>query len=103
VARYKTKLPPKTAQKKSFNPLWLVLTGVGLIALALWAILGAGSRSKTTIEVTGAPSLKVDQEVLNYGDVQLGKTVQATVRVTNVGDQTLRFTEAPYVEVLEGC
>jgi hypothetical protein len=103
VARYKTKIPPQSAKTNHLTPLWLVLAGVGLIAVALWAILGANSRHKATIEVTGAPRLKLEQDTYNYGDVQLGKTVQTTVRVTNVGDQTLRFTEAPYVEVLEGC
>jgi len=103
MARYKTKIPPRTAKKNSRTPLGLVLAGVGLLAVALWALLGANGRRGPTIEVTGAPALRVDQEVLDYGDVQLGQTVQAAVRVTNVGDQTLRFTEAPYVEVREGC
>ena len=33
----------------------------------------------------------------------LGKTVQVDFKLTNVGDQPLTFTEAPYVEVVEGC
>jgi hypothetical protein len=102
LARPKTRASQRKAQN-SF-PVWLIVAGgVILLAVAAWALLNRGG-NKTDIEVTGAPGIKVDQEVFDYGDVKLGeKPIRTVVRVTNVGDQTLRITEAPYVEVLEGC
>jgi hypothetical protein len=64
---------------------------------------GNSSGTKAAIEVNGAPSIKVDKEQVDLGDVKLGKTVEVTFKVTNVGDQTLRFQEQPYIEVVEGC
>jgi hypothetical protein len=29
--------------------------------------------------------------------------VEVSFQLTNVGDQALRFSKAPYIEVLEGC
>ncbi|MHB1449060.1 MAG: hypothetical protein ACYC6E_13025 [Bellilinea sp.] len=102
MARYKTKLRPK--QTKKSIPIWLIVTGIGLIAVAIWALLSSGGQDKVTVEVTGAPKIKVEQEVIDYGDVKLGgMPIRTVVKVTNVGDQPLRFKEAPYIEVLEGC
>ena len=55
-----------------------------------------------TIEVTGAPSLQVDNEKVDLGDVKLNQTVQVSFQLTNVGDETLRFVKQPYIEVVEG-
>ena len=55
------------------------------------------------VEVQGQPSLKVDNDQLDFGDVKLGQTVTAAFTLTNVGDQTLRITQEPYIQVLEGC
>lgn len=89
-------------QQNRWLPLIIVLSGGLLIALALW-----GLRDKPTpgaeIEVSGAPSLKADKESVNLGDVKLGKIVEASFQLTNVGDQTLRFSDEPYIEVVEGC
>ena len=54
-------------------------------------------------EVTGGPSLKVDKEKVDLGDMKLGSTAQVSFKITNVGDQPLRFSKAPYIEVKEGC
>jgi hypothetical protein len=45
----------------------------------------------------------VDKEQVDLGNIPLGQTVEVTFNVANVGDQQLRFTEAPYVELVEGC
>jgi hypothetical protein len=60
-------------------------------------------KSKAKLEVTGSPSLKVDQEKVDLGNVKLGRTVEVSFQLTNVGDQTLRFKEPPTIEVKEGC
>lgn len=102
MGRHKTKLRPKQV-KKSF-PLWLIISGLALVVVAIVALMATGGENKIDIEVTGAPKLKVEQDVYDYGDVKLGGVpIRTVVKVTNVGDQPLRFKEAPYIEVLEGC
>lgn len=90
---------------KRLIPLLLGLGGLVLLVaagLAIWA--GNNPKAgKTSIEVNGSPSLKVDKEKVDLGDVKLGKTVDVSFELTNVGDQPLRFSEAPYIEVKEGC
>ncbi len=65
---------------------------------------GAGAGAlQLTPEVTGAPKLRVDHETIDLGDVKLGDTVRVAFKLTNTGDQPLRFTGQPSVEVVEGC
>ena len=82
-------------QKKNFP--WLIAAlggGLLLIAAVLFARGGGGG---------GTPSIKVDQDKIDYGFVKFGENRQFTLQVTNTGDGTLRFKEQPYIEVLEGC
>jgi hypothetical protein len=39
----------------------------------------------------------------DFSDVKLGLTRSISLTVTNVGDEPLQFSEAPYIEVLEEC
>jgi hypothetical protein len=103
MPRYSTKLKPKTKEKQSFAPLWLVLASLVLVLIAAWAFFGNNTLAKSTVEVKGSPRVKVDNDVIDRGDVKLGMPIRDVVRVTNVGDKSLRFLEAPYVEVREGC
>ena len=103
MPRYNTKLKPKTKKKQSLAPLWLALAGLGLVLIAAWAFFGNNSQAKATVEVKGSPRVKVEKDVINRGDIKLGTPIRDDIRVTNVGDQPLRFVEAPYVEVKEGC
>ena len=85
-----------------------LLIGLGslvLIAVAAFAfwINRSGSTASFTPEVTGAPKLKADKNQVDLGDVKLGRTVAVSFEITNTGDQPLRFSEGPYVEVVEGC
>lgn len=103
MGRYKTKLPQRKQAKKTL-PIWLIIGGVGLILILSAVFLSGIGRDKAGIKVTGAPKIQVDQDIYDYGTVKLGGVpIRTVVQITNVGDQTLRFTEAPYVEVLEGC
>jgi len=84
-------------QKKSFPWVLLAFGGVLLIAaLFLFANQGGGDGG-------GAPSIAVDQQKIDYGDVKFGVNKTFAIKVTNTGDGTLRFKEGPYIEVLEGC
>jgi hypothetical protein len=91
--------------KKSNQALYLVLGGIVLVAVALFALWKSGQPDAPAvpIEVKGQPSLKVDQDRLDFGDVKLGQTVTASFVLTNVGDKNLRITSKPYIQVLEGC
>ncbi len=51
----------------------------------------------------GTPSITVDQQRIDFGDVKFNVPKTFAIRVTNTGDGTLRFTEKPYIQVLEGC
>lgn len=84
-------------------PGMLVLGGIVLIGLAVWAIWLRAAAPPVEVTVKGRPSLSVDKERIDFGDVPLGKWVQATFEVANVGDQPLRFREAPYIRVAAGC
>ena len=95
-------------QSRRNNLLLPLLAILGGIVLLLWGgyTLWDSSQSnsvKVPIEVTGSPSLKADQELVDLGDVKLNKTVTVSFQLSNVGDKTLRFSDQPYIEVLEGC
>jgi len=75
-----------------------------MVGLAFFILRGnQNSQPLAAIEVIGAPSLIADQEQVDLGEVKLGQTVKVSFRLTNVGDQPLRFSEQPYIEVVEGC
>jgi len=87
----------KQKQRRNFPWLFVALGG-GLLLLA--AILFA---NRSGGDGGGTPSLAVDQQRIDYGDVKFGVNKSFAIKVTNSGDGTLRFKEAPYIEVLEGC
>jgi cell division septal protein FtsQ len=93
----------KKRQQKRLQFILLIGGGLLLLAGILFAVFHNSKTVAATVEVAGSPSLKVDQEVVDLGNVTLGKVVEVTFQLTNVGDQSLRFSEAPYIEVIEGC
>lgn len=84
-------------------PWILVLGSALLLALVAWAISSRAAPPQVEVTVKGGPSLQVNKEMIDFGDVPLGMWVQATFEVANVGDQPLRFREAPYIRVVAGC
>ena len=99
----------KYRRQKRFPIFWVLAIG-GLLLVAGAILLsrpGGTSRGGTAtlapIQVQGQSSIRVDQQEINFGDVKLNVQKTFTITVTNVGDQPLRFTEAPYIEVVEGC
>ena len=82
-------------QRKKFPWLFVVLGGGLLLMVAiLFANQDGGS---------GTPSITADQQTIDYGDVKFGVEKSFAIQVTNNGNGTLRFNEAPYIEVVEGC
>ena len=87
----------KQRQKKGFPWVLLALGGVLVVAaIFLFANQSGGDGG-------GTPSVLVDQQYIDYGDVKFNTQKTFAVKVTNTGDGTLRFKEDPYIEVLEGC
>ncbi|MBI5943612.1 MAG: hypothetical protein HY864_04530 [Chloroflexi bacterium] len=82
-------------QSQKFSWIFLALGGVFIVlAVFLFARDGDGG---------GTPSIAVDQQQIDYGDVKFNVEKTFAIKVTNTGDGTLRFKEDPYVEVVEGC
>lgn len=92
---------PRAARR---SPLPIILLGsvliVGIAALLIWA---NQPMPAVPLEVSGAPSLKADRQVIDFGEVRLGQWVSTVFEIANVGDQALHFIEQPWVEVVEGC
>lgn len=94
----------KTSNKRTAVPVGVIaliaggLVLLGLVAVAIWnsvaGVQGTGG---------GKPSLSVDTEKIDLGDVPLGQTVSAAFTLTNTGDAPLRFSKAPYIQIAAGC
>ncbi len=88
-------------QRKQF-PWWLVITGVVFLVAAVWGLSSLkGSGNDDTSG--GTPVIAVDHQTIDFGDVRLNTNLTFSIKVTNTGDGNLRFTEVPYIEVLERC
>jgi hypothetical protein len=83
-------------KKKKFPWLILALGGVLVVIAAFFFTRQNGDGG-------GTPSIAVDQQKIDYGDVKFGVNKTFAIKVTNTGDGILRFKEDPYIEVLEGC
>jgi len=103
MSEHKNKKHLRHSRKNQLWPMILLLAGGVLLVIGAVSVLNKPSQPKATIEISGAPSLKVDREKVDLGNVKLGQTVEVKFQIMNVGDQTLRFSKAPYIEVLEGC
>ncbi len=89
-------------KKKSLVPL--VLSSIGAIFLILFfALQKANPATNTTGVGTTGPVLFVDRQQVDLGDQKLGTSVEVSFKITNTGDEPLKFAEAPYIEVKEGC
>jgi hypothetical protein len=86
-------------------PLLLIIGGLILLGGAIFGIWKAGQPTlvKLPVQVEGSPSLRVDRELVDFGDVPVEEFVSVTFNLSNIGDEDLRFQSVPYVEVVEGC
>jgi hypothetical protein len=81
-----------------------MLGGIVVLGLTIFfATRGPQAPANFAPAVTGSPKLVADREEVDVGDVPLGQTVEVSFEIANTGDKPLRFIEAPYVEVVEGC
>jgi hypothetical protein len=93
----------KAQPRHGLSPLLIILAGAVILIVTLILALQTSPSNPTTPEVTGTARLKSDKQKIDLGDVKLGTLVKTSFQLTNIGDQVLRFTKAPYVEIKEGC
>ncbi|MBC8505565.1 MAG: hypothetical protein H8D34_11940 [Chloroflexi bacterium] len=102
----KERIRERHRKKRQRNTLIALLAG-GLLLIVMGVMIGKDAwenrPDSSLIEVSGQPSLRVDQELIDYGDVKLNTNLTFDLVLTNVGDQALEIGETPYVEVKEGC
>jgi hypothetical protein len=83
-------------QRASFPWPLVALGGVLLLVAAFFLATRNGDGG-------GTPALSVDQQRIDYGFVRFGESRSFSIKVTNTGNGALRFSEDPYIEVVEGC
>lgn len=96
----------KRSRSSRDSGIWMItiLGGILLIAAALLALGNSGSQgTKVPVNVKGQPSLKVDKEKVDLGDMKFNTLANVSFTLVNEGDETLRFEKEPYIEVREGC
>jgi len=103
MSKSKSRRAASTARPPAWLGLGLMAGGLLVVGLVAWLAWPRPANPATAIEVRGAPKLRVNAEVVDLGAVRLGKWVSATFTLTNVGDQPLRFSGDPFIEVVEGC
>lgn len=72
-----------------------------LMGLPLAACSDSGSAAGNS-GAGGAPSIVVDNEVLDFGNVHFNQWVRPSFQVRNEGDSNLVIRKAT-VEIVEGC
>ena len=101
--------------RRSPWPIVLMLGGLLLVAVVIAGSLLSGSPEQEDVsgpgiaalsiaEIESSPDAQVDGLKVDFGDMKLGAEL-ATVRLTlrNTGDKMLQFSQAPYVQLAEGC
>ena len=106
MASSKTRLEQRR-QKKNRQRIITALVLGGVLIITAGSALGITTwknrSSPDLVTVIGQPSIEVDQELIDFGDVKFDTPKTFALNLTNVGDEPLIFSEKPYVEVREGC
>ena len=107
-----THKPRNTSQPKSYRWLWGGASVVAVVFIGL-LITRSGVTSvhvNTPIATTAQPSqvastarIAVDQDTFDYGNVNLGATIQTVFHVRNVGAEPLQILNNPQVRIVIGC
>ncbi|MDH5371513.1 MAG: DUF1573 domain-containing protein [Acidimicrobiia bacterium] len=85
----------------------LLIAGISIASLVVVAIIATPGEepapSEALVDTSGTPVLQLDSDFVDFGDVPFNQMVEASFEVTNSGDATLLFAEAPFVELKDGC
>lgn len=109
-----TKKSRRRSKRGKNNHLTWIVAGIAGAVVMIIAALALISRQNDTPgqtafdadfepEVTGAPRVAVTQDVIDYGEIKLGTTVNTVFNVRNTGDEPLVVLGEPRVELVEGC
>jgi len=94
-------------RKKRQRNILIVLVPGGLLLVAGGIAMAKNAWNNKAdpalVEVSGQPSLRVDKELIDYGDVKLETNLTFALNLTNASDEPLKISDDPYVEVMEGC
>lgn len=105
----------RRSKKRSQNGMKWILAGIAGGIVMIIAALALASRQENAPgqtlfdpnfepKVTGAPRVEVvPGDVIDYGNVKLGTTINTVYTVRNVGDEPLVILGEPLVELVEGC
>lgn len=83
-------------QRRTFHRLFLILSGLSAVLIAFLF-------TRQWSDWKGTPNIQVDRERIDFGVVRNNTPLTFAIKVTNTGDGTLRFTEPPSIEILQGC
>lgn len=96
----------RSHQSTRRHNLWLPLVIVGSILVITVAALlftqPEPSQPGVPVEVSGSPRLSLDRKAIDFGDVPVNQMVRASFTLSNVGDESLRFSYSPIAQVVEG-
>ena len=93
-----SKKTTRNKKQKEKNFPWLLLALGGILVIAAGFLFARQNGTGG-----GTPSIAVDEQKIDYGDVKFGVNKSFAIKVTNTGDGTLRFREDPYIEIVVGC
>lgn len=103
----------RRSKRRGNNMTWIVAGFAGAVVMIIAALVLVSRQNdtpgQTTFdpdfepEVTGAPRVAVTQDVIDYGEIKLGTTVNTVFNVRNTGDETLVVLGEPRIELMEGC
>ena len=97
----------RTPELRRPRALSLLIAGVSIASLVIVAMIATlgdeSSPSEALVDTSGTPVILIDSDYMDFGDVPFNQMVEASFEVTNSGDATLLFAEAPFVELKDGC
>lgn len=111
-ARHNNQSRAQKSTRAEWRSVWPLFALGGLLIVGALFVLIRGSQNQTdqqtgagssAPQVTGAPRVAVSQDTLDYGNVNLGRTITSVFTVRNVGDRDLIILGEPAVQVVEGC
>ncbi len=99
--RYTRKYRKQSQPGFQFKYSAMIVGGLLVIAAAFFIFRGNGAAERPVSG--GTASISVDPQSIDYGNLKDYTVKKISLKVTNTGTGVLRFTEAPYIEVVKGC
>jgi hypothetical protein len=105
------RIKPAAAARRRQQPkrgfprlMWFGLGGLILVLVGIAFLARPNSHvASVAPQVDGQPKLAVDRDKVDFGTVALNKPVEATFKLTNIGDKPLQIEDQPTIQVQQGC